>query len=515
MMRLTGRDLDVAGLWQVASERAPCTLSEESRGAMAASRALVLRLAAEPRAVYGINTGFGPLSGHRVALDEQAQHQLNLLHHLSVGQGPLFDPVETRAIVLARVNSLARGQSGLRAEVLDLLLRALDCDLLPEIPQEGSVGASGDLVPLAHMARLVVGLGHARLAGERVRATEGLERCGLQALELGPKEGLALVNGTSGMTGLAALSVHDAQRQIEWAELLSACLFQALSGEPEVLYEGVHRARGHAGQILSAARIAAELNTQPDFAARIAQGWDSGAKPLNSGVEIQDPYSLRCSPQVLGAVRGALEHVRQVVEQELNATTDNPLIFAEPGWVIHAGNFYGQQVSLASDYLRTAMISVGLLAERQLDRLTNWRYSRGLPELLAGGAPGLNSGFAGCQLLATSLAADLRMLGGAASIQTIPTNANNQDVVSMGMTAARATRRALELNWKVLGILALALAQAADQRGAVERQGEGYRALHARVRALSPRLDADRPLFDDLRAVSEMIRTTEAPAPAA
>jgi tyrosine ammonia-lyase len=397
--------------------------------------------------------------------------------------------------------------------VLDLSLAALNAGILPEIPQEGSVGASGDLVPLAHMARALVGLGYVRTAeGRRVPATEALAAAGLAPAVLGAKEGLALVNGTSVMTGTTALSVHEAGQLLSWAELLSACLFQVQGGAPEVLCEHTHRARGHRGQRETARRVTAHLRTHPTYAELIDRhAWGSGAKPVEAGTEIQDPYSLRCVPQVLGAFQDALWHVEQVVVRELNATTDNPLVFAEHEMVIHAGHFYGQHVSMVADYLRLGLVKLALLLDRQLEQLLNWRYNRGLPPMLSGGEPGLNSGLMGCQLLATSLAAEARMLATPASVQTIPTNANNQDVVSMGTHAARWTRRCLPLVWKLAAIQTLALCQAADLRATPVKGGD-FQALYDRVRAVSPRLDADRPLFAEVAAVVALLWDEEVQA---
>ena len=494
----------------MASLQSPCELAEEARPLIRRSRQLVESLAAQPRAIYGINTGFGPLSGFRIAPNDLAQHQIHLLHHLSVGQGPLFSETETRAITLARANALARGYSGVREELIELLVAILNRGVLPEIPTEGSVGASGDLVPLAHMARLLVGLGHARLKGERLPAADALRQAGLSPAVLQCKEGLALVNGTSVMTGLAALSGHEAERLLHWMELLTACLFQALYGEPEALCGHAHKARGFRGQSLVATRISNSLRTHPEFAQRIDEHlWGTHPKSADPGAEIQDPYSLRCAPQILGAFQESLWHIEQVVTRELNASTDNPLVFPDTEMVIHCGNFYGQQVAMVSDYLRIGLIKLALLSERQLERLVNWRYSRGLPPMLAGGAPGLNSGFAGAQLLATSLTAEARLLATPASIQTISTNANNQDVVSMGCTAAKMTRATLPLLWKLVAIEALALAQAADLRGNEAVMGGDYRKLYDVVRSVSPTLAADRPLVEDIQRVTALLQSEQ------
>ena len=511
VISLNGHNLSLDEVWQVAVLQSSCSLGHEAKPFIRRSRELVESLAAQPRAIYGINTGFGPLSGFRIATDQLAEHQVNLLHHLTVGQGPLFGEAETRAMMLARANALSRGFSGIREELIELMLAALNRGILPEIPSEGSVGASGDLVPLAHMAGLLVGTGYARVKGQRLPAAEALKEAGLAPVVLQCKEGLALVNGTSVMTGLAALSMYESDRLLRWMELLTACLFQALSGEPEVLCEQAQKARGFRGQSTVARRISNSLRTHPDFARRIDDHqWGSRPKPMDPGAEIQDPYSLRCAPQILGAIQEAQWHVEQVVTRELNASTDNPLVFPETEMVIHCGNFYGQQIAMVSDYQRMGLIKMALLADRQIERLLNWRYSRGLPPLLAGGVPGLNSGLAGAQLLATSLAAEARLLGTAASIQTISTNANNQDVVSMGCTAAKMTRAALALAWKILAIEALAVVQAADLHANKNVMGGEYRKLYDLVREVSPRLESDRPLTGDIQRVTALLQSESA-----
>ena len=313
------------------------------------------------------------------------------------------------------------------------------------------------------------------------------------------------------MTGLAALSSHEAEKQLRWLELLTACLFQVLNGEPEVLCQQIHKARGFRGQSLVAQRISDSLRTHPDFAKRIDEHqWGTAAKAVDPGAEIQDPYSLRCAPQILGAFQEAHWHIEQVVTRELNASTDNPLIFPDSGMVIHGGNFYGQQIAMVSDYERIGLIKMALLAERQIERLVNWRYSRGLPPMLAGGAPGLNSGLSGAQLLATSLAAEARLLGTAASIQTISTNANNQDVVSMGCHAAKMTRAVLPLLWKILAIEAITVVQAADLRGREKVLGGDFKKLYELVRGVSPKLENDRPLNEDIARVTALLQSEDA-----
>ncbi len=506
---LDGHQLVCAGVLAIARNGSKAVVPEAARKRMAASRALVESVANGERAVYGINTGFGPLSATRVAREQLERHQVNLVHHLSVGQGALFSDEETRAIMAARANALARGFSGIRPEVVDLLVAALNAGALPEIPSEGSVGASGDLAPLAHMARLLIGLGHARVGDRRLTAEEALAGAGLKPVTLQCKEGLALVNGTSVMTGLAALSNCEAAAILGWAELLTACQFQALHCSPEPLCAQLHMARGFRGQFSVAGRIATQLATHPEFQRKIdAHYWGSMDKPIEPGVEIQDPYSARCTPQILGAFQESLWHVEEVTNRELNASTDNPLVFPETGTIIHGGNFYGQQIAMVSDYLRLGLAKCGLLLERQLDRLVNWRYSQGLPPLLSGGEPGLNSGFMGVQLLATSLAAECRLLSSPASVQTIPTNANNQDVVSMGSISAKMSRQLLDKVWKLTAIQALALAQAGDLRGR-EIMGGSYQELHEAVRGVSAKLESDRPLFEDIERVRDLLQSEE------
>ncbi|MBL9137326.1 MAG: aromatic amino acid lyase [Verrucomicrobiales bacterium] len=509
-LELDGHHLVIGDLWLAATTAVSCRLSAGSVVRMRESRALVERVAAEPRAVYGINTGFGPLSGTRVPMEDLRQHQLNLLHHLSVGQGALFSEAETRAILVARANALARGFSGIRPEVVERLLGALNAGVLPEIPCEGSVGASGDLAPLAHMARMLVGLGHVRTSQGREAAAAALARHGLELVTLECKEGLALVNGTSVMAALAGLATYEAAVLLSWMEFLTACLFQALGSSPEVLCEQVHWARGFRGQSLVAHRIAGHLRTHPRYRQEIDEHhWGSDAKPVDPGLEIQDPYSVRCAPQILGAFQEALWHIEEVVNRELNASTDNPLAFPKTESIIHCGNFYGQQIAMACDYLRIGLAKCALLVERQLERLVNWRYSAGLPPLLTGADPGLNSGFMGVQLLATSLAAECRLLSAPASVQTIPTNANNQDVVSMGTISARMTRDLVAKTWKLVAIQSLALAQAADLRPE-DFCGSRYAEFRRRIRGHSARLTVDRPLFEDLARVRDWLSSPEA-----
>ncbi|MCF8068357.1 MAG: aromatic amino acid ammonia-lyase [Desulfobacterales bacterium] len=506
MIKIDGNNLLPQHVYDISYTNADFELTTDARDRMQLSRNLVDRFVNNAHTIYGINTGFGPLSGYRVSEEALKEHQVNLLHHLSTGQGDLFSEEETRAIMVSRVNALAKGYSGIRVEVIENILNGLRKGLLPEIPTEGSVGASGDLVPLAHMARVFSGIGWAKYKGERLPATEALQKAGLKPIELKSKEGLALVNGTSAMTGIMSLAVVDVQKLLNFHEFLSSCLIQVMYGEPEVLCGQLHRARGHKGQISVAKRMAEYLCTHERYEKEINNHhWGMREKPVKEGIEIQDPYSMRCAPQVLGACQDVVWHVEQVVTCELNASTDNPLIFPETEIVIHGGNFYGQQISFAADYLRLSIVKMLLLSERQIDRLLNWRYSQGLSPMLTGANPGLNSGMAGCQLMATSLAAEARMLTAPASIQSIPTNGNNQDVVSMGMTAARYTKKVLPMAWKIAAVETMALVQAAELRNDDTVMGKGYKKLFEKVRTVFPKLNEDRPLNEEIEHVRDLI----------
>jgi len=349
-----------------------------------------------------------------------------------------------------------------------------------------------------------------RINGKRHTTKSALKKAGLTPVVLKSKEGLALVNGTAIMTGIAALSVYESSQILDWMELLTSCLIQLMYGEPEILCEQIHKARGHRGQFVVAMRIAEHLKTHPKYKIEIEDHkWGSHAKPVEAGIEIQDPYSLRCAPQIIGAFQDALWHIEEIVRQELNATTDNPLIFPGSNSVIHGGNFYGQHISMVCDYLKNGLIKNAILIDRQIDRMVNWRYSLGLPRLLTGGAPGINTGFGGVQLLATSLACECRMHAMPASIQSIPTNANNQDVVSMGTISAKSTRSLLPLVWKLVGIEAMMLAQSADLRKDKNVMGERYKKLHGIIRSVTRKLENDRPLFEDIDAVVSLIQKPE------
>jgi len=507
MIKLEGHNLSIKDVVFIARNMENVALSDKAVEAMLKSRAFVEDIIEKETSIYGINTGFGPLSRTRISKDELREHQLNLLHHLSVGQGDLFTEDETRAIMVARANALARGFSGIRPLVVNRFIDFLNKGVYPEIPTEGSVGASGDLVPLAHLARSLIGLGDVSYDGAKVKAESLLKTMKLEPIELLAKEGLALVNGTSVMTGVAALATYDAANMLSLSEAMTAFYVEVMFGESEPFCHRVAMARGHRGQALVADRIADILRSSSQYKIEIDEHhWGCHQKPIAEGVDIQDPYSLRCVPQILGAIQDALWHIQAVVTRELNSTTDNPLIFPEDKMVIHCGNFYGQHVSMVMDYLKISMAKLALLVERQTERLMNEKYNLGLSPMLSQGKLGLNSGLMGCQILSTSLAAEIRMLSNPASVQTIPTNANNQDVVSMGCIASKNASKMLTLVWKVLAVQALSLVQACDLRGESLKAGEKFRMFYQRVRELSPELTKDRPLYKDIEKVINLLK---------
>jgi histidine ammonia-lyase/tyrosine ammonia-lyase len=395
-------------------------------------------------AVYGVTTGFGPL--HEYSAEEgPVDHGQGLLAHLATGTGDLAAPAVVRAMMLARLQALAQGHSAIRPATMDGVLAFFEANLVPAVPEIGSLGASGDLTPLAHVARACTGRGRVLDdSGAPEDADAALRRAGMEPLSLDARDALALVNGTSFMTGTAALAVARAERLLERAEALTGWAYRLLGCSLEALDPRLHEARGHGGQVDSAAAIR-EAATRQGPAER-------AERPM------QEVYSLRCAPQVLGAVRDHLAHVRGLVETELNGVNDNPVIDPEAPAALHGGNFQGQQVAFAADALNEALTQIGVLAERQIDVLLSPDQNGGAPPLLAWD-PGPTSGLAGAQLTATALVAELRQDAQMAATSSIPTNDDNQDVVSMGALAARTAYDQTEHLAPILAVLGMALAQ--------------------------------------------------------
>jgi len=467
------------------------------------------RLVGERRRIYGVTTGFGPIADTVIHPEQSRALQRNLVYHLASGVGDQFSPAEARAIMVARLATLAQGRSAARPEILQSLVDVLNAGLAPAIPEKGTVGASGDLTPLAHMALALMGEGAFLVDRTPLPAAEILKAHGLEPVVLERKDGLALVNGTSAMTGIAALN-GGALRRLLGVGVRSTLLYaEAMGARWEGWHPLVGEARPHPGQrrIHALLREAGEGTQRLRPFARIPEPiGPTGANGVGRADDIaQDPYSIRCAPQILGAILDMLEVHDRVVETELTSVTDNPLVFAEEETIVHGGNFMGQHVAFAADILTNAAIQLAVLAERQIARITDVTLSNGLPPFLQGQATGLQSGFMGAQVTATALVAEMRTHAMPASIQSIPTNGNNQDVVSMGTIAARRCRCILRDVSRVLAIEALVLAQAYDLRIEADDSrafSPASRSFHASVRGLSRRLGDDRPLSSDIESMA-------------
>ena len=506
--------LDIETANGIAEGRVPVCLGPEAAARCRAGHERLRGIIAERRHVYGLTTGYGPLADRLVAAEDGVALQQNLIHHLATGLGADFDWATGRAIVLARLAAISRGLSGAAPQTVAALVAVLNSDLAPAIPERGTVGASGDLTPLAHMVLCLQGRGgFLTRSGGALGGAEALARIGSPPLDLGGRDGLALVNGTSAMTGVALRTSLVTRRLATWALGLSAALSECLGGRAEAWDLAFAELRPHPGQV----RATAELQARIAGAARLRSAplaaRSLGADPAAREEIAQDAYTLRCVPQVAGAVLDTLDWHDRILGTELNSVTDNPIFPADgPIPALHGGNFMGQHVGLASDALATALTVLAGLAERQIARLTDERLNCGLPAFLHGGRAGLHSGFMGAQVTATALVAELRSAG-PASLQSISTNGANQDVVSMGTIAARRARDAAARASEILGILALTVAQAIDlrTREGGPRFSRSADALREAVRAVSPALEDDRPLAGDIAAMARVLRGRECP----
>jgi histidine ammonia-lyase len=493
--------LDLDDLARIATG-IPAALGAGVAERMAASHRQLLALAAAGRPVYGLNTGCGPLVDRPVAAADAARFQLNLLRSHASALGAPHPPEVVRATMAVRALSLAQGRSGVRPVVAETLLAMLAADLLPVVPEIGSVGASGDLMELAHVARALAGEGPVTLRGRACAADAAFRAAGLRPLAPEGREALALMNGTACETAQAALAVVGATGLVAVAEAAAALAIEVFGGNPESFDARVHAARPHAGQAASAAHLRALL----DGSRRLR---DAGARAGVVGERaepVQDAYTLRCVPQVLGAVRDALAHVRAVVAVEVNAVTDNPTFFPDDDVVLHAGNFHGQPVAMAADHLKLALAEIALFAERRLARLLDPATNGGLPPFLIRDRIGVRSGLMGLQYAASSTVAENQVLAHPASLGSVPTNANNQDVVGMGTVAVRQARRLLANAERVVAVELVAACEAADLVG-TDGFAPATRALHAAVRALVPPLLEDRPLGDDVERLAAALGT--------
>jgi histidine ammonia-lyase len=491
---LTGDDLTIDEVWAVAVERAPAALSDASRERMMAARDVVRRAAHGDREhTYGINTGFGRFVSKSIPEELSEELQVRLLRSHASGVGDPYPDEVVRAAMLLRANTLAKGYSGARVETAELLVDCLDRGLVPHVPSRGSVGASGDLAPLAHLALPLIGEGEAWVDGERTEGAEALARVGLEPLRLKAKEGLSLVNGTQFMAAFGALGVTRARRLAKTADLACATSLEALQGSRTSFFPQIHAVRPLRGQQDAAANI---LRLLEDSAIIEAHRWCD---------QVQDAYSLRCAPQVHGAARDLLDYVAGTVSIELNAATDNPLVLVDDDLLVSNGNFHGQPLAFALDALAMAVSELASISERRVERLVNPSLSGGLPAFLTSNG-GLNSGFMIPQYVAASLVSENKSLCHPASIDSIPTSAGQEDHVSMGNAAGLKAWQVLANCERALAIELLAAAQGVEFLAPLE-PGTGVRATRAFVRTLSPRLRDDRPLSGDIEAVADAIRT--------
>jgi histidine ammonia-lyase len=490
---LTGDDLEVDDVWAVAVDGAGATLTDAAREKMRAARAVVERAAHGSREhTYGVNTGFGRFVSRSIPEELTGELQLRLLRSHACGVGEPYPDEIVRAALLLRANALAKGNSGARVETVERLLALLERGVLPVVPSRGSVGASGDLAPLAHLALPLVGEGEAWFDGERVPGAEALVRAGLEPVRLEAKEGLSLINGTQFMAAALALGLVRAQRLARTADVACALSVEALQGSRTSFLPQIHALRPLRGQGAAAANVLRLLEGSAIIA---AHRWCD---------KVQDAYSLRCAPQVHGASRDLLEYAGYTVRVELNAATDNPLVLVEEDELVSNGNFHGQPLAFALDALAMAVAELASISERRLERLVNPNLSDGLPAFLTTDG-GLNSGFMIPQYVAASLVSENKALCHPASVDSIPTSAGQEDHVSMGNAAGLKAWQVLANSERAVAIELLAGAQAVEFHAPLE-PGVGGRAAREAVRELSPRLRDDRPLAPDIEAVAAAIR---------
>ncbi|CAN5850350.1 histidine ammonia-lyase [soil metagenome] len=487
---LSGRDLTIDHVIEVARGRRTVELDAGAAERMRASRAVIERLVADGATVYGVTTGFGDLADVRIEPSQTAELQRNLVRSHAAGVGPPLPDDVVRAMLVLRANALAVGISGVRVEIVDLLVAMLNAGIHPVVPSRGSLGASGDLAPLAHIALVLIGEGEATVDGEALGGRAALARAGVAPVTLEAKEGLGLLNGTQLMAGIGALGHHDALRLALTADVIGAMSLDAMLGTASAFAEELVAARPHPGQV-AAARHLREL----------LAGSEIGASHAESDHRVQDAYSLRCMPQVHGAARDVLAELERVLRVELNAATDNPLVFPS-GEVVSGGNFHGEPLALALDYATLAVAELASISERRTARLVDAHLS-GLPPFLAE-RPGVESGLMIAHYTAAALVNELQTLAHPSSVDTIPTSANQEDHVSMGATSALHLREAIDRAEHVLAIEALCAAQGIDFRAPL-RPGTGVAAAHAAVRSLVPHHDTDRPPARDIAILRELV----------
>jgi histidine ammonia-lyase len=492
-IQLDGQTLTLEQLHLIALESAPAEIPFVAIERMNASRGVIERLLASGAKVYGVNTGFGKMATARISSDEIRHLQINLVRSHACGVGvPLSTPA-TRAVLALRANALAKGFSGIRPALAETLVVMLNRGVLPVIPSKGSVGASGDLAPLAHLAQVVIGEGEALYEGRRLSGAEAMRAAGIAPIVLEAKEGLALLNGTQAMLALLALALREAEIAVDTADVATALSLDALRGSPAAFDARISGLRPYSGQAITARNIE-----------RLSRGSEIRESHRSALLDprVQDPYSLRCAPQVHGAVRDALAQVRAALSIEINSATDNPLVFADTGEVISGGNFHGQPLAMAADHLAVALATLGGISERRIEQMTNPQTSH-LPAFLVRHA-GLNSGFMILQVTAAALASEVKVLAAPHSVDSIPTSANQEDYVSMGMGAANRLEPMLENLRRILAIELLAACQGLDLLSPL-RTGPEQRKAYDLVRSLSEVVDVDRSLAPDIESVASSV----------
>ena len=493
MLELRGQPLTLEQIVAVSKGDEEVRLADDARARADAARSIVEKIVAEERTVYGVNTGFGRLSDVRIERGQLRELQLNLVRSHSCGVGRPLSEMEARAMLLLRANVLAAGLSGARPLIIDKLASMLSTGVTPVIPEKGSVGASGDLAPLAHLALTVVGEGEAFFKGERLPSAKALEHAGLEPLQLEAKEGIALLNGTQAMGAVGGLALYRAERVARLADLAGAMSLEALKGTPVAFDQRIHDARPHAGQ----SEVAAHLR-------ELLQGSEIRQSHLQNDPRVQDAYSLRCMPQVHGAVRDALRHARGVVEIETGSATDNPLVFTDNGDVISGGNFHGAPLAIAFDYAAIAVTDLISITERRIDRLVNPDANEDLPPFLTEHA-GTSSGFMMLQVTTAALLNEAKVLAHPASIDNVPTDGGKEDHVSMGMTAATKLRTIVELAESATAIELITAAQGLEFRKPLS-PGAGVKKAYEKLRTWVQPCTADRSLAPDIARTAEAIR---------
>ncbi|HEY0348175.1 MAG TPA: histidine ammonia-lyase [Pyrinomonadaceae bacterium] len=493
MLELDGQRLSLARIAAVASGQESVSLSSSARQRVEKSRLIVEKIVAEGRTVYGVNTGFGRLSDVHIDSTELRALQLNLVRSHACGLGPPLSIAEARAMLLLRANVLALGYSGCRAALIEKLIEMLERGVTPVIPEKGSVGASGDLAPLAHLAQPVIGEGEVFFDGQRLASAEAFARAQIEPLQLEVKEGIALLNGTQAMGAVGGLALWRAERVARVADVAGAMTLEALKGTPAAFDERIHAARPHRGQIEVAAHLR-ELLSESQIR----------ESHLENDPRVQDAYSLRCMPQVHGTVRDALRHAREIVEIESGSATDNPLVFADTGDVISGGNFHGAPLALAFDYAAMALTDLMSITERRIDRLVNPDANENLPPFLTS-HPGSASGFMMMQIVAAALLNEAKVLAHPASIDNIPTDGGKEDHVSMGMTAATKLRSIVELSEMMTAIELICGAEGLEYRAPLQ-PGKGVKRAVGIVRRHVARLTIDRSMSKEIETVAVAIR---------